>query len=108
MNKKEINRQIRRTYVRDRYKFIGLYLLSVAVFFLVAALYDYRQVLRNMLYAVELTLFFGALSALIDYRSYKARCYALFQAVQKEEEKTRDLPEAQSLPEMLYRQLLME
>lgn len=102
-----MNRQIRRSYVRDRYKVIGLYLLIVAVFFAVAALYDYRQVLRNMLYAMELTLFFGVLSALIDYWNYRTRCYALFQAVQKEEEKTCNLPEPQSLPEMLYRQLLM-
>ena len=108
MGKKEINRQIRRSYVRDRYKIISLYLLIVAVFFSVAALYDYRQMMRNMLYAVELTLFFGALSALIDYWNYRTRCYALFQAVQKEEERTRDLPEARSLPEVLYSQMLME
>ena len=94
--------------MRDRYIILCLYVLIIAVFFGVAALYDYVQVLRNMLYAVELTLFFGVLATLIDYRNYRARCYSLFLAVQKEEERTRDLPEAQNLPEVLYRQLLME
>ncbi|MDE6739465.1 MAG: sensor histidine kinase [Lachnospiraceae bacterium] len=108
MSKKEMNRQIRRSYLRDRYIILCLYVLIIAVFFGVAALYDYVQVLRNMLYAVELTLFFGVLATLIDYRNYRARCYSLFLAVQKEEERTRDLPEAQNLPEVLYRQLLME
>ena len=108
MSKKEMNRQIRRSYLRDRYIILCLYVLIIAVFFGVAALYDYVQVLRNMLYAVELTLFFGVLAALIDYRNYRARCCSLFLAVQKEEERTRDLPEAQNLPEVLYRQLLME
>lgn len=108
MSKKEINRQIRRSYLRDRYIILCLYVLIIAVFFGVAALYDYVQVLRNMLYAVELTLFFGVLAVLIDYRNYRARCYSLFLAAQKEEERTRDLPEAQNLPEALYRQLLME
>ena len=108
MSKKEMNRQIRRSYLRDRYIILCLYMLIIAVFFGVAALYDYVQVLRNMLYAVELTLFFGVLAALIDYRNYRARCCSLFFAVQKEEERTRDLPEAQNLPEVLYRQLLME
>ena len=103
-----MNRQIRRSYLRDRYIILCLYVLIIAVFFGVAALYDYVQVLRNMLYAVELTLFFGVLAALIDYRNYRARCCSLFLAVQKEEERTRDLPEAKNLPEVLYRQLLME
>lgn len=94
--------------MRDRCIILCLYVLIIAVFFGVAALYDYVQVLRNMLYAVELTLFFGVLAVLIDYRNYRARCYSLFLAVQKEEERTRDLPEAQNLPEALYRQLLME
>ena len=94
--------------MRDRYIILCIYVLIIAVFFGVAALYDYVQVLRNMLYAVELTLFFGVLAALIDYRNYRARCCSLFLAVQKEEERTRDLPEAKNLPEVLYRQLLME
>lgn len=108
MDIKKMNWQILQSYLKDKCKIMGLYGLIVAVFFLVAALYDYQQSYRNMLYAVELTLFFGFLIALTDYRNYKARCRALFLAVQKTEERTRDLPEARSMPEALYRQLLME
>lgn len=108
MDKKEMGRQIRRSYLRDRYKMIAAYLLITAVFFGIAALYDYGQVVRNMFYAVELTLFFGILIAVADYRSYRAKCYALFETIQKEEERTHDLPEAQNLLETLYRQLIIE
>lgn len=108
MSQKEINEQIRRSYVRDRYKLICFYLVIVIVFFVVAALYNYRQVVRNMFYAVELALFLGVLAVIADYYSYRARCHALYHALQKEEERIRDLPEAQGLPEKLYRQLLME
>ena len=108
MNNKEINRQIRWSYLNDRYKIICTYAVVVAVFFGIAALYGYRQVLRNMFYAVELSLFFGLLLAMIDYRKYRAKCKTLFQTLQKEGDKVSSLPETRSLPEMLYRQLLME
>lgn len=107
-NQKEINRQIRRAYIRDRYKPVLLYLVIVAVFFSMIVLYDYRQVFRNMLYAVELTLFFGILAMMADYLGYRAKCRALFRALQREEEKMSELPETKSLPERLYRQLAME
>ncbi|MCM1124724.1 MAG: sensor histidine kinase [Eubacterium sp.] len=108
MDKSEWNRQIRRSYLHDRYKVIVSYLLMAAIFFGIAALYGYGQILRNMFYAVELAIFFGILIMLADYRSYRAKCRALFLAMQQEGERTCDLPETRSLPEMLYRQLLME
>lgn len=108
MNQKEINRQIRRAYIRDRYKLVLLYLVIVAVFFVIIVLYDYRQILRNMFYAVELTLFFGILAMMADYLGYRAKCRALFRALQREEEKMSELPETKSLPERLYRQLAIE
>ncbi|MDE6845295.1 MAG: sensor histidine kinase [Lachnospiraceae bacterium] len=108
MNKKEISRQIGWSYLKDRFKIICFYGVIVAVFLGIAALYDYRQVLRNMFYAVEVCLFFGLLFVLMDYRNYRARCITLFQALNKEGERVSDLPEARSLQEMLYGQLLME
>lgn len=108
MSKSEVDRQIRRAYVRDRYKLLCFYLLIITVFYVIAALYDYRRTAGNMFYAVELTLFFGILVVVADYVSYRARCRALFLALQKEEDRTSDLPEAKELPEKLYRQLLTE
>lgn len=108
MEKREKNRRIRRAYLYDRRKAIASYLLITALFFLVAALYDYRQVMRNMVYAAELALFFGVIAAWVDYWHYRARCEALLIALEKEEERTKDLPEAADFPERLYRQLLMK
>lgn len=108
MEKREKNRRIWRAYLYDKRKVIAAYLFIVAVFFAVAALYDYRQVMSNMVYAAELTLFFGVIAALIDYRKYRAKCEALLLALEKEGERTKDLPEAADFPEKLYRKLLME
>lgn len=108
MEKREKNRQIWWAYLYDKRRAIVAYLFIVAVFFAVAALYDYRQVMSNMVYAVELTLFFGVIAALTDYRNYRAKCEALFGALEKEGERTKDLPEAANFPEKLYRQLLLE
>lgn len=108
MEKRERNRQILRAYLYDKRKVIVAYLFIVAVFFAVAALYDYRQVMNNMVYAVELTLFFGVIAALYDYRNYRTKCEALFLVLEKEEEWTENLPEMADFPEKLYRQLLMK
>ncbi len=108
INQKEINRQIRHSYIRDRYKQVLVYLMIAAVFFAMIVLCDYLHVFRNMLYAAELTLFFGVLAILVDYLSYSGKCRVLFRALQKEEEKLSGLPEAKSLPEKLYRQLAIE
>lgn len=108
MNQKTYNRQIRRSYIRNRYRAICLYLLIVAVFLAVAALYDYRQVLRNMLYAAQLSLFFGALAVWADYRDYRRKCLALFRALHRETDRLRELPEPGNMPERLYQQLVAE
>lgn len=106
MDKKNMARQIRRSYLRNWYKAAGRYLVIVAVFLAIAAIYGYMQILKNMLYAAELALFLGVLFTLEDYLSYSAKCRALFFAVQKEEDRARGLPKADSLPEELYQQLL--
>ena len=108
MEKRERNRQIWRAYLYDRRKAIVTYLFIIAVFFAVAALYDYRQVMSNMVYAVELTLFFGVIAAWIEYRNYRAKCEAHFLALEKEGEWTENLPETADFPEKLLTQLLMQ
>lgn len=108
MEKREKNRQIRRAYLHDRRRVIAAWLFLTALYFAVAALYDYRQVMRNMFYAAELALFFGVIAAWVDYRHYRITCEALFGAFEKEGELTRELPEAADFPEKLYRQLLVE
>lgn len=108
MNQKEMNMQICRAYIRDKWKAMGLYILIVTVFYAVAFLYHYDQVRRNMVYAVEITVFFGILAVLADYRSYHIKCRGLLFLLQKEEERTRFLSEAKNFPDSLFTQLLVE
>ena len=43
------------------------YLFIALIFFLVAFLYGYGQIYRNMLYAAVIVLFFGGVFVLADY-----------------------------------------
>lgn len=108
MDKREIKRQIRRSYLKEKYRLILAWLFAALVFYLVAFLYGYEQIYRNMLYAVILVLFFGSLFLLTDYLRYSMRCHELAQALQRGEERTQALPEARNLPEMLYQMMLTE
>lgn len=100
--------QILASYLRSRIKIIFLYLLLIAVFFAVAALYGYGNACRNMLYAVLVTLFFGTLFALGDYKKYRKRCFELFTSLEKGEERTHFLPETSNVKEQLYQQMLFD
>ena len=108
MDKKEMNHQIRKSYWKEKYKLMLGYLFIALIFFLVAFLYGYGQIYRNMLYAAVIVLFFGGVFVLADYIRYSVRCHALFQALQRGEERTQGLPETGSLPEILYQRMLAE
>lgn len=99
-------RQIAWSYLRKKIKNVLWYLFVVVVFFVLAVIYEYGQAYRNMQYAVVITLFFGMLFAVGDYFIYRKRCLALFLALEKEEERMHFLPEAGSVPEYLYQQML--
>lgn len=108
MDRKEIGRQIRKSYLKEKYKGIIGYLFIVAVFFLVAFLYGYEYLYRNMLYAAVLSLFFGGIFLTADYVKYYKRCHILFFASQKGEDRAGKLPKAHTLPEMLYQGMLAD
>ncbi len=97
---------IGKSYLKEKYKLVFGYILIAFLFFMVSFLYGYRQIYRNMLYALELALFFGFLFFLWDFLTYYRRCQALMRALQRGEERTQGLPEAKSLPEQLYREML--
>lgn len=106
MKQREINRRIGKAYWRESYKKVFGYIFIVAVFFLVAFLYGYKQIYLNMLYAVFLTLFFGGVFLTADFVRYYRRCRALFLALEQEETGCENLPEAAGLQELLYQELL--
>ena len=58
MDKKEMNHQIQKSYWKEKYKLMLGYLFIALIFFLVAFLYGYGQIYRNMLYAAVIVLFF--------------------------------------------------
>lgn len=99
-------KQIAWSYCRQKMKNVLWYLFVVAIFFVMAVIYEYSQIYRNMQYAVVITLFFGLLFAMWDYLKYRRKCYALFLALEKEEERTHFLPEAGDVPEKLYQRML--
>lgn len=107
MSKGEMNRFIIKAYLKDKWVFAFFYLFVAAIFLAVAALYAYEQVIRNMLYAVGLTLFFGTVTAVLDFWKYREKSMALLLAVH-EEERTSCLPQGKRLWEKLYQKMLLE
>lgn len=106
MRQKERSRRIALSYLKDKYKTILAYVFIVAVFFMVAFLYGYEQIYVDMLYAVLLALFFGGVFMAVDFLRYFRRCMALYQSLERREERQKSLPEASGLQEVLYQEML--
>ncbi len=106
MRQKERSRRIALSYLKDKYKTILAYVFIVAVFFMVAFLYGYEQIYVDMLYAVLLALFFGGVFVAVDFLRYFRRCMALYQSLERREERQKSLPEASGLQEVLYQEML--
>lgn len=106
MRQKERSRRIALSYLKDKYKTILAYVFIVAVFFMVAFLYGYEQIYVDMLYAVLLALFFGGVFMAVDFLRYFRRCLALYQSLERREERQKSLPEASGLQEVLYQEML--
>lgn len=111
LNPNGIDRKIAVSYLREKYKTVLVYLFIVAVFFMIAFLYGYEQLYRNMLYAVLLAIFFGGIFVVVDYLRYYRRCRTLFlclnsQAGQEWGIRLESLPEPAGMQESLYQDLL--
>ena len=100
--------QIILSFLKSRIKISLLYLFIIAVFFAVAALYGYGDACRNMLYAVVITVFFGVVFAAADYGKYRKRSLGLFLCLEKGEERTHFLPEAKTIRDRLYQQMIYD
>ncbi len=104
MNTKKKGGLIWRSYLKEKFRLILGYLFMAAVFYIVSFLYGYEEISQNMFYALELALFFGTVFLVWDFFGYYRKCQALMLALQREEEKSEAFPEAETLPERLYRQ----
>lgn len=100
--------QIILSFLKSRIKISLLYLFIIAVFFVVAVLYEYGNACRNMLYAVVITVFFGVVFAVADYGKYRKRSLELFLCLEKGEERTHFLPEVRNIQDCLYQQMICD
>ncbi len=107
MTRRKMNQLMIRSYLRERGTAFFCYVFITAVFFMVASLYGYEQVIRNMLYAVGIVLFFGAAAAALDFGKYRKKCLALFLAVRREE-KAGCLPAEKCLFGKLYQRMVRD
>lgn len=94
------------SYLRDRILWIALYLAEAILFLVIAALYSYEGMFRNMMYALWLVLFLEACFVLWDFKRYGRKAEALSQNMEREE-RDRYLPDASSMPERLYQELII-
>ena len=108
LKKGRVEGRIIGSYLKSRLAIVCLYLFITAVFLSLTALYGYGNAFWNMLYAVVIVVFFGALYAVFDYRKYRKKCLDLFTALVKGEERMQFLPEGGDVKEQLYRQMLMD
>ena len=95
-----------KSYLRERMKPVGLLAGAVLILFLIAGIYGYEESFQNMSYALFLILFFGGWLALWDYGHYYRKCRKLKEAPEHMGVRIGDLPEAESMPEQLYQDLI--
>lgn len=97
--------RIFRAYIREHIRAVILYGMAVLILYGLAALYDYREVFRNMSYGVVLIVFFGAVYGVRDYLRYRGKCLALRETLERSGERMAHLPEPDSYMECLYREI---
>ena len=79
--------RIFRAYIREHIRAVILYGMAVLILYGLAALYDYREVFRNMSYGVVLIVFFGAVYGVRDYLRYRGKCLALRETLERSGER---------------------
>lgn len=99
--RKNKEKRIIKSYLRERLKEEAGYLVGILIFFVIAALYGYGGSVRKMSYAVLVAVFFGGCFLLWDYVKYRKKCLDLFHAADSGGD-VESLPEPKSLPEKLY------
>lgn len=89
-------------YLKEHIGYILYYIAVVMFFLIVSALYGYDNAVVHLLYAVLLSGFFGIIFGIMGYISYRKKCKNLYYALDNSDESAYCLPEAVSLPEELY------
>lgn len=95
-----------KAYIKERVRLLAAYAAVAAVFYAVSGLYGYGQSMKNMSYALVLAGFFGLCFAVRDCIHYIRRNKLLYEASQKEGERSEYLPGCRTLAEEYYRDML--
>lgn len=92
-------------YLQERIVPVFLYIAEAFIFMMIAALYGYKGVLKNMMYALGLVAFFGGCYLLWDYGRYREK-YRTLQKLLSAEERSEELPQTVSGIEQIYQQII--
>lgn len=98
-------RRIFGAWLKEHFRAAVLYGTAVLIMIGMAALYDYKTVLRNMLYGAFLAVFCGAVYGMWDYLHYRRRCRILQEILAKSGERAAAFPEPGSYLEQLYQEI---
>lgn len=93
-------------YLREKSPWLVLTMLIILVYFVVAGLYGYDKSVRNMLYAVRISVFFVLIFVLYDLPAYCRRCRQLETAWLSEGESDYHLPVPKGLTDILYNEIV--
>lgn len=92
-------------YLRERIIPVSFYIAEALVFMMIAALYGYEGVFKNMTYALGLVFFFGGCYLVWDYLRYRQK-YRELQQLLSAEERADNLPQFSSAIELAYQQII--
>lgn len=93
------------TCLRERILPVSVFIVEALIFMMIAALYGYDPVLRNMTYALGLVIFFGGCYLLWDGIRY-AQKYSQLQQLLCAQERAEDLPQTASALEQAYQRII--
>lgn len=93
------------TCLRERILPVSVFVVEALIFMMIAALYGYHPVLRNMTYALGLVVFFGGCYLLWDGIRY-AQKYSQLQQLLCAQERAEDLPQTASALEQAYQRII--
>lgn len=97
---------ILKNYGKEHLPVVAGFLVIVFTFYTVTALYGYDKSIRNMWYAVILTVFLLICFGAVGYLRYRKKCLALFRAMDNGGESDDFLPEPEGLTELLYYEIV--
>ena len=100
-------RVIFKHYLRERSILFAANIVIILIFLAIAALYGYDNSVIHMLYAIVIIAFIAVCAGIVDYSRYRNKCLNLYDVLSKRDESDYYLPEAKTLVETLYGEMVI-